>query len=142
MAFKNKTAEGYAVAMSSNVVVKLTLDADGTPTINAPKQPGDPGAIVRILVGQGPRGIVINGADTRAYVANENSRNVSVIDLASNSVIGTVASTSLPAPGSDAARRLIGKAVFDSSTGVDLPQLSTASLSGVAFRSRSARSRE
>jgi len=133
-AFKNKSNEGYAVSMSSNVIVKVVLDADGTPTINAPKQAGDAGAIVRIVVGQGPRGIVINGADTRAYVANENSRDVSVIDLAQDKVIDTIATTALPTPGSDDAKRLIGKAVFDSSTGVDLPALTTAQLSGVVQR--------
>jgi YVTN family beta-propeller protein len=130
VAFKNKANEGYAVSLSSNVVVKVQLDANGTPTINAPKQAGDPGAIVRVLVGQGPRGIVINGADTRAYVTNENSRDVSVIDLATDKVIDSFASAALPQPGTDAARRLIGKAVFDSSTGVKLAALSSAALSG------------
>ena len=130
VAFKNKANEGYAVSLSSNVVVKVALDADGTPTINAPKQAGDPGAIVRILVGQGPRGIVVNGADTRAYVTNENSRDVSVIDLATDKVIATFASAALPQPGSDDAKRLIGKAVFDSSTGVKLAALSSTVLSG------------
>lgn len=134
VAFKNGANEGYAVSLSSNVVVKVVLDAAGTPTINAPKAAGDPGAIVRILVGQGPRGIVINSTDTRAYVANENSRDVSVIDLATNQVIDTFATAALPAPGSEAARRLIGKAVFDSSTGVDLAALSSAGLSGVVPR--------
>ena len=134
VAFKNRANEGYAVSLSSNVIVKVALDADGTPTINAPKAAGDPGAIVRIRVGQGPRGIVINGADTRAYVANENSRDVSVVDLTSDKVIATFASAALPQPGSDAAKRLIGKAVFDSSTGVDLAQLTSADLSGVVPR--------
>ena len=126
VAFKNRSNDGYAVSMSSNVIVKVLLDADGTPTINAPKQAGDPGAIVRILVGQGPRGIVINSTDTRAYVANENSRDVSVVDLAQDKVIDSFATAALPHPGSDDAKRLIGKAVFDCSTGVDLPPLSTA----------------
>lgn len=134
VAFKNNANEGYAVSLSSNVIVKVVLDADGTPTINAPKQAGDPGAIVRILVGQGPRGIAINGADTRAFVANENSRDVSVVDLVQDKVIDTFATTALPAPGSDDAKRLIGKAVFDSSTGVDLPQLSSPELSGLVQR--------
>ncbi|HEX6704203.1 MAG TPA: beta-propeller fold lactonase family protein [Albitalea sp.] len=134
VAFKAHAAEGYAVSMSSNVVVKVVLDADGTPSINAPKAATDPGAIVRILVGQGPRGIVIDSTDTRAYVANENSRNVSVIDLATEQVIATVATASLPQAGTDEAKRLIGKAVFDSSTGVDLPGLSSADLSGVVQR--------
>ena len=134
VAFKNKANEGYAISLSSNVVVKVVLDADGTPTINAPKAAGDPGAIVRILVGQGPRGLVINSADSRAYVANENSRDVSVIDLAKNEVIATFATSALPAPGTDAAKRLIGKAVFESSTGVDLAAVSSPALSGVVQR--------
>lgn len=134
VAFKNKADEGYAVSLSSNVVVKVKLDAAGTPTIGAPAQAGDPGSIVRVLVGQGPRGIVINGSDTRAYVANENSRDVSVIDLATDRVIATVASAALPAAGTPEARRLIGKAIFDSSTGVDLPTLSSADLSGTVQR--------
>jgi YVTN family beta-propeller protein len=134
VAFKNKSNEGYAVSMSSNVVVKVRLDAAGTPTIDAPKAAGDAGAIVRILVGQGPRGIAINGADTRAYVANENSRDLSVIDLTTDKVIATVATSALPAAGTESARRLIGKAIFDSSTGVDLPTLTSSALSGVVQR--------
>jgi YVTN family beta-propeller protein len=134
VAFKHDADEGYAVSLSSNVIVKVQLDADGTPTINAPKQAGDPGAIVRIKVGQGPRGIVIDSTDTQAYVANENSRDVSVVDLAQEKVVDTFATTSLPAPGSDDAKRLIGKAAFDSSTGVDLPALSSPQLSGVIRR--------
>ncbi len=134
VAFKHKANEGYAVSLSSNVVVKVVLDANGTPSINAPAAAGEAGSIVRVLVGQGPRGIVVNGADTRAYVANENSRDVSVIDLASNRVIATVASAALPAAGTADARRLIGKAIFDSSTGVDLPLLSSAALSGTVQR--------
>ncbi len=128
VAFKNKSDEGYAVSLSSNVVVKVVLDANGTPTINAPKAKDDPGAIVRIMVGQGPRGIVINSTDSRAFVANENSRDVSVIDLAKNEVIATFATAALPARDSDAARRLIGKATFESSTGLALPGLSTQAL--------------
>jgi YVTN family beta-propeller protein len=134
VAFKNKSNEGYAVSLSSNALVKLTLDAAGTPSINAPTAAGQAGNIVRVLVGQGPRGIVINGADTRAYVTNENSRDVSIVDLATNAVIKTVVSEALPAAGSEDAKRLIGKAIFDSSTGVDLPSLSTAALSGVVQR--------
>ncbi len=134
VAFKNNANDGYAVSLSSNVIVKVQIDADGTPTINAPKQAGDPGAIVRILVGQGPRGIVIDSKDTRAYVANENSRDVSVVDLAQDKVVDSFATASLPAPGTDDAKRLVGKAAFDSSTGVDLPALSSPALSGVIRR--------
>jgi YVTN family beta-propeller protein len=78
---------------------------------------------VRIPVGQNPRGIVINAADTRAYVMNEVSRDVSVIDLTSNQVMATVPSSDLPQAGTPDATVLLGKAVFNSSTGINLPSL-------------------
>ncbi|MGE0315729.1 MAG: beta-propeller fold lactonase family protein [Lautropia sp.] len=131
IAFKRGANEGWAISLSSNVAIKVALGADGAPTINAPTAAGDQGGIVRVLVGQGPRGIVINGADTRAYVANENSRDLSVIDLASNTVIATVPTAALPSPSTEAAMRLVGKAIFDSSSGVNLPTLTSAQLSGV-----------
>ncbi|HEY2955366.1 MAG TPA: beta-propeller fold lactonase family protein [Candidatus Eisenbacteria bacterium] len=123
VAFEHDADEGYVVAAASNLLVRVVLDSDGTPTINAPLQAGDPGAVVRIPVGQNPRGITINSADTRAYVMNEVSRDVSVVDLGTHQVMATVPSSDLPAPGTDAARALIGKAVFNSSTGVHLPPL-------------------
>ena len=63
-------------------------------------------------------------------MANENSRDVSVIDLGTDKVIDSFASAALPQLGTDAAKRLIGKAVFDSSTGIKLAALSSAALSG------------
>jgi len=122
-AFEHGSSTGYVVASASNLIVKVDLDANGAPTIHAPAAAGDPGAVVRVFVGQNPTGIVINSKDTRAYVTNEVSHDVSVVDLSSHQVMATVASSDLPAPGSDAARLLIGKAVFNSSTGVSLPSL-------------------
>jgi YVTN family beta-propeller protein len=54
-------------------------------------------------------------------VTNENSGDVSVIDLSTDAVIKTVASSALPAPGTLEAKVQIGKAIFDSSTGINLP---------------------
>ena len=122
-AFAHRSNTGYVVASASNLIVKVDLDANGTPTINAPQTAGDPGNVVRVFVGQNPTGIVINSDDSRAYVANEVSRDVSVVDLSTHQVMATVSSSKLPAPGSDEARLLIGKAVFNSSTGVQLPSL-------------------
>jgi hypothetical protein len=51
-----------------------------------------------------------------------------------DAVLQTIATAPLPAAGSDGAKRLIGKAVFESSTGVDLPRLSSPALSGVVRR--------
>lgn len=123
IAFRHQRNEGYAVSLSSNVIVKVTLDANGTPSINAPAAAGQASGIVRVLVGQGPRGIAISRDDRFAFVANENSRDLSVVDLASDTVVATVPTTALPEAGSEAARRLAGKAIFDSSTGVDLAVL-------------------
>jgi YVTN family beta-propeller protein len=125
-AFKRNSNEGYVVSMSSNVLVKVILDDNGTPTINAPKQVGDPGRVVRIRVGQNPRGIAIKSKDTRAYVMNEVSRDVSVINLENDQFIENVNTAGLPAAGSAEAKTLIGKAIFNSSTGVNLPQLGSA----------------
>lgn len=134
IAFKRQANEGYAVSLSSNVVVKVQLDANGTPTINAPTKAGEVGNIVRILVGQGPRGIAVSPDDKFAYVANENSRDISVIDLSQDKVVATVRSADLPAPGTEAAKIQIGKALAETSTGIDLPQLSTPELSGTVQR--------
>jgi YVTN family beta-propeller protein len=135
VAFKKNANEGFAVSLSSNVLVKVKLDGNGTPTTGAPAAAPAAGApdnsgVVRILVGQGPRGIAINSKDTRAYVYNENSRDVSVINLQNEKVVATVRTADLPVAGTEEARILIGKAIFDSSTGVDLAALTSGPLSG------------
>jgi len=125
IAFEHASDVAWVVASASNFVVRADLDANGTPTIHAPTAPGDPGAITRILVGQNPRGIAISRDDRRAYVANEVSRDVSVIDLGTHHVLASVRTSDLPAAGTDAAHLLLGKALFYSSTGVNLPELGT-----------------
>src|SRR5262245_27390023 len=123
IAFKHNSDEGYVVLSGSNFVAKVILDDNGTPTVNAPKQAGDPGAIVRIFVGQNPRGMAINSTDTRGFVMNQLSRDVSVIDLSSNQVIATVSAAALPQPGTLEATVHYGKAIFFSSAAVNLPTL-------------------
>ncbi len=123
IAFEHNSNEGYVVASGSNFVAKVVLDENGTPTVNAPKQAGDPGNLIRIFVGQNPRGIAINSTDTRGFVMNEVSRDVSVIDLASNQVIATVGAAALPQPGTTEATVHYGKGLFFSSAAVNLPTL-------------------
>jgi YVTN family beta-propeller protein len=67
--------------------------------------------------GKNPQGIVINSTGTRAYVANFVSRNVSVVDLTTDTVIATVATSDLPAPGSAGETNLVGAEMFFSSRG-------------------------
>ena len=123
IAFARNSNVGWVVAQAANTVTKVVLDANGTPTINAPTQAGGSGNVVRIKVGQNPRGIVLNSRDDRAYVMNEVSRDVYVLNLETNTVKSVVKSASLPAPGTPEARLQIGKAVFHSSTEVNLPEL-------------------
>jgi YVTN family beta-propeller protein len=123
IAFARNSNVGWVVAQAANIVVKVVLDANGTPTINAPKQAGDPSKIVRIKVGQNPRGIVLSSRDDRAYVMNEVSRDVYVLNLETNTVKSVIKSAALPPAGTLEARVQIGKAIFHSSTGVNLPEL-------------------
>jgi DNA-binding beta-propeller fold protein YncE len=78
MAFKTKENIGYVVSAASNIVVKIAVDPNtGAITV----QQAQDKRVADINVGRNPRGIVINGADTRAYVMNYVSRDVTVIDL-------------------------------------------------------------
>lgn len=121
MAFEHKSNEGYVVASAANILVKVTLDADGTPTINAPAAAGQTGNVVRIKTGQNPRGVAINNADTRAYVMNEVSRSVTVVNLTTDQAVANVQSSALPAAGTLEATVNYGKGIFFSSAEVDLP---------------------
>ncbi len=123
VAFKRSKREGHVVSAASNILVKMVLDEQGKPTVNAPAAANDPGGVVRIPVGHNPRGLAINSRDDRAYVANEVSRDVTVVNLINDSVLNTMRSTDLPAAGTEEAKVLLGKALFNSSRGVNLQEL-------------------
>ncbi|NOT57512.1 MAG: hypothetical protein HOP18_23145 [Deltaproteobacteria bacterium] len=138
VAFKHNANEGFVALAATNRLVRVVLDANGVPTINAPAAQGDPGNIVRIelkapteitqsdpddiIGGKNPRGIVINSTDTRAYVMNLISRDVAVVDISGNDpskykVLTRILSTALPPPNSlaDIIRR--GHQLFNTATG-------------------------
>ena len=104
IAFKHGADEGFAVAAGVDRLIRVVLDSTGAPTINAPTMAGDPGNIIRIPVGKNPQGIVINSTDTRAYVFNFISRDVSVVDISgsptSYAEIGRISPPRCPAGGS------------------------------------------
>ncbi|MCI0527929.1 MAG: hypothetical protein L0Y56_10885, partial [Nitrospira sp.] len=83
-----------------------------TPSINAPTP-------VRVNVGKDPRGIVINSTDTRAYVMNYVSRDITIVNIstATPSVVATLSSTALPPTGSFEAFIQRGKELFNTSIG-------------------------
>jgi YVTN family beta-propeller protein len=130
LAFKHGGAfEGFVLSRASDRLVRMVLDAANKPTINAPLAAGDPGNVVRIEVGveagdtrnSSPEGVVINGTDTRAYVMNLVSRDVSVIDVSGSDPttykeIARIASTDLPSD-AFALQVLRGKELFNTSIG-------------------------
>lgn len=115
----------YAVAAGSDLLVKArvdgsgklsnTLDADTTRYIdlNDPANPATAGD----NAGKNPQGIAINPKGTRAYITNFVSRNVTVVNLQTDQVIGTVRTTRLPTPGSFEEVVLVGAEMFFSSRG-------------------------
>src|SRR5207237_6413710 len=115
----------YVVSAGSDQLVKLnvaaddslhfTVDGDTTRCIdlNDPDNPLTSG----VNAGKNPQGIAINSTGTMAYVANFISRNVSVVDLASDSVVAVVCISDLSAPGSPEETDLVGAEMFFSSRG-------------------------
>lgn len=119
IAFKHTSNEGYVVSAASDVLVKITLDDNGIPTVVTNPAEGDTTRVALIGVGKNPRGIVINNADTRAYVMNYISKDVSVIDLTASPELelARVSSADLPAAGSEGEKFLLGNELFNSSRG-------------------------
>lgn len=119
IAFEHASNEGYVVSAASDVLVKITLDDSGVPTVVSLPAEGDTTRVHTIEVHKNPRGIVVNNADTRAYVYNFISKDVSVVDLTASPEAETsrIQSTDLPAAGSDAAKFLAGNELFHTSRG-------------------------
>ena len=119
MAFEHILNQGFVVSAASNIVAKIAVNpATGAATVQS--DPSDPTRVLEIPTGKNPRGIVINSSDTRAYVMNYVSRDVTIISLtgATESVLGTVASAALPAPGTQADKIQVGKELYNTSIGV------------------------
>jgi YVTN family beta-propeller protein len=118
MAFKNTGNEGYVISAASNIVVKVQVNlATGAPAVQL--DTSDPSRVLEIKTGKNPRGIIVNSSDTRAYVMNYVSRDVTVIDLttAPESAKATFKSENLPAPGTKADKIQIGKELYHTSIG-------------------------
>jgi uncharacterized protein (TIGR03437 family) len=117
MAFKHKADVGYVISAASNIVVKVNVDSTGAPTVQT--DPADATRVLEIPTGKNPRGIVVNTADTTAYVMNYVSRDVSVIDLSGSveRVTATLRSANLPTAGSTEDIAHVGKELYYTSVG-------------------------
>jgi YVTN family beta-propeller protein len=138
VAFKRSSGEGFVTLAATNRLLRVTLNDDGAPTINPPLNAGDAGNIIRIELkdpaeigladdddvvgGKNPRGVVLNSADTRAYVMDFLSRDVAVVDVSGNDptqyrTLARIQSADLPVPGSNAATVQRGKYLFNTAIG-------------------------
>lgn len=120
IAFRHASNSGYVVSAASNMVVRMDLGADGTPTINPPPAAGQPGNVKRILTGSNPRAMVINRNDTRGYVWNYVSRDVTVVDLTNETAIARFVLADQPTD-AQAVKVQKGKELFHTSIGPLFP---------------------
>jgi len=106
------------VIAASNVVVKIAVDpVTGAATVQ--NDPTDATKILQVPVGKNPRGIVVNSTDTRAYVMDYVSRDITVLNLVGpEQVLATVSSARLPVAGSLDDKIQVGKELYNTSVGV------------------------
>lgn len=120
------------VSRGGNYVLRAGLVA-GKLNIGVPN-------VVRLQTGHIPTGIVMNSAGTRAYTNNEVGRSVSVLNLATNTVIAKdVESSALPVVGSFDHNMLMGKLTFFTALGVPdngLSALPIRSINPLKFRGK------
>jgi YVTN family beta-propeller protein len=147
VAFKHSGNEGFIALAATNRLLRVEL-VNGVPTVNPPQNANDPGNIVRIelkdpteiqqpdpddtIGSKNPRGLVINSTDTRAYVMNLITRDVTVVDISGNDpknykALARILSTALPTPGSIAeivrrGHQLFNTAIGPEGTGSDVDQ--------------------
>jgi YVTN family beta-propeller protein len=138
VAFKQSADEGFIALAATNRLLRVTLNDDGSPTINPPLNANDPGNIIRIELkdpaeigqadaddtvgGKNPRGVVLNSTDTRAYVMDFLSRDIAVVDVSGDDpalykTLARIQSADLPAPNTDAAVVQRGKYLFNTAIG-------------------------
>jgi YVTN family beta-propeller protein len=118
LAFLHGGDDGFVVSAASDIVVKIAVNSvSGLGTVQM--DPSDTTRVLEIPTGKNPRGIVVNGADTRAYVMNYVSRDVSVIDLtaAPEVVLDTLKSERVPKGRKLSALIQVGKELYNSSVG-------------------------
>lgn len=123
MAWRPDGSDAWVVVQNSDLLVRLTVDGGGIPTIATPLVAG-PSTLVRVdlrtqadlkTVADAPRGLAINSAGSRAYVYNFISRSVSIVNIESATAPVIVASkpaAKLPTINTADATAHLGAALF------------------------------
>jgi YVTN family beta-propeller protein len=100
MAWRPDGSDAWVVIQNSDLVVRLTVDANGIPTVNNPLVAG-PSTLVRVDLEAVAAG-QIAGKAPRAYVTNFVTRSVTALDISNPTapvIAGTAQSAALPFPG-------------------------------------------
>src|SRR5262249_32279274 len=130
MAWRPDGSDAWIAVQQSDLLVRLTVDANGIPTVGAPLASG-PGQIVRVdlanvaagqIAGKAPRGVAINNRGHRASACNSVSRSIPTVDIsnpASPTIIDTESASALPPAGTTAATVHLGEELFYSGRGPD-----------------------
>jgi len=126
MAWTPDGSEAWICIQNSDVLVRLVVDVDGIPTVNAPIINGG-SSIRRVdlqsargqIACKAPQGVVIDRAGQHAFVLGFVSRSVSVVDLATSEIVDSEASSAQPPVGSLDEKINLGKELFHSSRGPD-----------------------
>jgi YVTN family beta-propeller protein len=123
MAWRPNGADAWVAIQNSNLIVRVTIDANGIPTANNPLVAG-PSTLVRadletvgagLIPGKAPQGLVFNSTGTRLYVFNFISRSVTTVDVSNGTapaIIATAQASALPPVGSVDATALLGAELF------------------------------
>jgi YVTN family beta-propeller protein len=102
------------VSRGGNFVIRATRGTDGKLTILDAANKAR-----RLQTGNLPSGVVISRNGKRAYTNNELGTSISAIDLENNAVLARdIESSTPPAPGTVAHRRLLGKLAFFTALGI------------------------
>ncbi len=130
LAWEPDGSSAWVVIQQSDLLVRLTVDATGIPTIGAPLVSG-PGSITRVdlqavaarqIAGKAPRGVVIDSAGKRAYVFNFVSRSITDVKIANATapvIKRTVRASRKPLPGSSDEFTQLGAEMFFGGRGPD-----------------------
>jgi len=83
----------FAVAIKSNTTAYVASEADREIEVIDIAQPSSTRLVTRIPVAGNPNSLLLNAAQTRLFVAADNSDRISVIDTATNSVVEQIRTT-------------------------------------------------
>jgi YVTN family beta-propeller protein len=130
MAWRPDGSDAWVVIQNTDLLVRLTADGDGVPTVDNPLVAG-PSTLVRVdlsdvgagdIAGKAPRGLAINGNGTRAYVFNFVSRSITTVDISNATapeIVATARASDLPPSGSLDEIALAGAELFYTGRGPD-----------------------